>query len=270
MKLGLSCMQTIYQSGNKLALAVTLEDNIGVKKSGRVYIDDFCVLHNIPLEKCKNINDEIIIQFISEQNLDWLFIIGWSQIAHSELLKLPKLGVLGIHPTLLPIGRGRAAIPWAILKGLDETGVTLFKLDNGVDTGPIVLQQKIPLSDSTTATELYKLVNRAHIDLIKIAMPLITLNNVTMTIQDEKKASVWGERTPEDGIIDLQESIYNVERLIRSLTKPYPGAYIKSNGKKVIIWKAQIKLHQPQENEKYIRFKDGWLILLKYEEIQNI
>ena len=70
-----------------------------------------------------------------------------------------------MHPTLLPVGRGRAAVPWAILKGLDRTGVTLFKLDEGVDTGDIIGQEMIALSETVTATELYERVNQAHISL---------------------------------------------------------------------------------------------------------
>ena len=71
-----------------------------------------------------------------------------------------------MHPSLLPEGRD-ASIPWAILKNLNKTGVTIFKMDSGIDTGPIVDQIEIPLNDKTTATELYKKVNDAHCHLIK-------------------------------------------------------------------------------------------------------
>src|SRR5690606_1468973 len=95
----------------------------------------------------------------------------WSQIGKEELLSVPRLGVLGMHPTLLPVGRGRAAIPWAILKNLESSGVTMFKLDQGVDTGDILEQVEIPLPEHVDASWLYDAVDSAHISLIKKAWP---------------------------------------------------------------------------------------------------
>ena len=100
-------------------------------------------------------------------------IIGWSQIARDAVLAAPRLGVLGMHPTLLPVGRGRAAIPWAILKGLEKTGVSLFKLDAGVDTGPIGGQISLDVAAEETATSLYERVNAAHCGLIARCWPAL-------------------------------------------------------------------------------------------------
>ena len=137
-------MEAIYDVGGKLELSITLHDDKARAKSGRVYIDKFCYAKKIPLLKINNINDAEAVEYVKQ--LDWLFIIGWSQIAGKIILGTPTFGVLGMHPTLLPVGRGRASIPWAILHQLSETGVTLIKLDEGVDTGPIVAQFIIPLS----------------------------------------------------------------------------------------------------------------------------
>src|SRR6266496_1733341 len=137
VQLGLACMEEIYAAGGCLDLAITLRDELAQTKSGRIYLDKFCEERRIDLVKIKHVNDSQSIGAIKEKGLDWLFIIGWSQIAGPLVLDAPKRGVLGIHPTLLPAGRGRAPIPWAILKGLKQTGVTLFKLDAGIDTGPI-------------------------------------------------------------------------------------------------------------------------------------
>ena len=131
-------MEAIYEIGGELDLVITLEDSQAADKSGRVYLDKFCKTKNIHLFKSSHINNEVCEKIIKEYKIDWLFIIGWSQIAKPHILNAPVNGTLGIHPTLLPQGRGRAPIPWAIIKGLRETGVTLFKLDEGVDTGDIV------------------------------------------------------------------------------------------------------------------------------------
>lgn len=122
VQLGYSCMEAIYEVGGKLDLAISLLDNQAKSKSGRIYLDSFCNSKGIPLLKASHVNNPEVIQSIKDAQLDWLFIIGWSQIASQEVLEAPKRGVLGMHPTLLPTGRGRAAIPWAILKGLSKIG----------------------------------------------------------------------------------------------------------------------------------------------------
>jgi len=265
VQLGKSCIDAIYQVGGKLDLIITLTDSQATEKSGRVYLDEFCEKNNVPLLKSTHINNSDCIEAIREYELDWLFIIGWSQIANSEVLAAPKKGVLGIHPTLLPIGRGRAAIPWAILKGLDQTGVTLFKLDEGVDTGEIVDQLVIPLSNEMTASTLYELVNKAHINLIEKVFPLLQKNEVNLTIQNNSLATEWPGRGPSDGEINLNGSVRDAERLIRAVTKPYPGAFLIEGDKKYVIWSAKILEANNESSEKRISFFDGELVLVDYK-----
>ena len=264
VQLGLSCMEALYQSGVKLDLAITLPDKTDKKKSGRVYIDSFCKKHKIPILKNSHISNPEVIKFISQNNIDWLFIIGWSQIASEDLLNSTKKGVLGIHPSLLPEGRGRASIPWAILKNLNKTGVTMLKMDSGVDTGPIVGQIEIQLNNKTTATKLYQKVNFAHSQLIKKMILTILNGQLKLIPQDDAKATTWPARKPEDGEINLQGSVYEAEKLVRATTHPYPGAFYYKNGIKNIIWSAKIiedsDLNIKKNNE--LKFKDGTLLIL--------
>lgn len=261
VQLGLSCMQAIYQSGGALSLAMTLPDDRALAKSGRVFLDDFCAEYQIPLIKSPHVNNAAVIEAIRAAAIDWLFIIGWSQIAGPELLAAPKQGVLGMHPTLLPQGRGRAAIPWAILKKLDKTGVTLFKLDQGVDTGPIAAQQIIPLAADETATTLYARVDQAHVQIMKDFIPKLLAHQITLLPQDETLATEWPGRRPEDGQIDPTGSVWEAERLVRAVTRPYPGAFYFEDGKKVVVWQATVSETQPLEG-KFLKFTDGFLRLL--------
>tara|TARA_Y100000588_G_scaffold188919_1_gene202882 strand:+ start:13845 stop:14672 length:828 start_codon:yes stop_codon:yes gene_type:complete len=258
VELGLSCMEAIYAINGKLDLAITLLDSQAKQKSGRVYLDRFCSSNSIPLVKSDHINNREIIDAVNKHNIDWLFIIGWSQIASQELLDAPNKGAIGIHPTLLPVGRGRAAIPWAILKGLDKTGVTMFKLDEGVDTGPILDQVEIPLYSDSTATSLYEEVNSAHIDLIKQAFPLLAKEKLALKVQDSSKATEWPGRKPDDGLIKLEASVHEAERMVRALASPYPGAFSFVDGKKIIIDKAEI-VEVKDEETLYLQFFDGLL-----------
>lgn len=263
VQLGLSCMEAIYEVGGRLDLALTLPDDIAVHKSGRVYLDPFCSRHVIPLIKIRHLNSPKAVSILQAADLDWLFIIGWSQIASSEILAIPHQGVLGMHPTLLPIGRGRASIPWAILLNLAETGVTLFRLEVSVDTGPIAKQIRVPMSHTTTATELYDKVALAHALLMRDVFPKLEDGSVVMVPQDETQATTWPERRPEDGQIDLNGSVWSAERLVRATTKPYPGAFFTDRGSKTIVWSAGVRLAQPQGH--FLTFRDGFLELLEIE-----
>lgn len=253
VQIGLSCIEAIVSDGGKFDLFLTLHDNKAKKKSGRVYLDEIATATGTPLHKLNHINDPDVAAILRQYEIDWLFIIGWSQIASSDLIKVPGKGIIGAHPTLLPIGRGRAAIPWAIIKGLDKTGVTFFKMDEGVDTGPILDQYEIPLSFNETATALYSKVNEAHVKLIRQIWPKLLADSIKGQIQDEREASYWEGRTPADGELFFDMSIDQVDRLVRATTSPYPGAYIIDDGKKCIIWSGQ----KGEHSGKVFDFADG-------------
>lgn len=260
VQLGLSCIEQIYNLGGKLDLLITLKDDKATRKSGRVYLDEIAEKHGIPLLKISNINEPEVVSSLKRYEIDWLFIIGWSQIARKEVLDAPTKGCIGMHPTLLPEGRGRAAVPWAIIKGLTKTGVTMFKLDEGVDTGDIIGQEEIELDNNTTATELYKKVIDAHMKLIVRYWNDIMNDTIVFTEQDEAKATVWPERKPEDGEIHASMTMEEADRLVRAVTHPYPGAFFKDGDKCIRIWSAGI-----DKNKGTIRLSDGYLTPIDYE-----
>lgn len=238
VRLGLVCVEEIYRIGGRLELLVTLPDDVARAKSGRITLDAVAEEHGVPLLKVRNINDPDALAGVEAANLDWLFIIGWSQIARQELLSLPRSGVLGIHPTLLPRGRGRASIPWAILKDLQTTGVTMFKLDEGTDTGPVVGQEEVTISARETATTLYDKIVDAHLQLINRTWPDFVHDKVHLTPQDDSVASTWDGRTPDDGRIDPKNmTLTQVDRLVRATSRPYPGAFVDlPHGLRLRIW----------------------------------
>lgn len=265
VQLGLSCMKAIYEVGGRLDLVITLEDDMARGKSGRIYADDFCRDHGIDLVKVRNINKPEALEAIHARGIDWLFIIGWSQIARREVLEAPKRGVLGMHPTLLPVGRGRAAIPWAILQGLDQTGVTMFKLDEGVDTGPIVAQHVIPLAPDIDATRLYAEVDEAHALLMRDAFPRLQADRIELQAQDESRASEWPGRNREDGLIDENGSVHDAERLVRAVTRPYPGAFVRRGERELIVWRARVAEAGSGSDGLRLHFPDGDLLCLDHE-----
>lgn len=266
VQLGLSCMEAIYEAGGGLDLAITLQDDMARAKSGRVYLDEFCCQHGVDLVKIRNINHAQAISAVLDRHIDWLFIVGWSQIARAEILNAPRRGVLGMHPTLLPVGRGRAAIPWAILKQLEKTGVTLFQLDEGVDTGPVLALREIPLTPSTDAGQLYNAVSAAHADLMRSVFPALVTDQIAPSPQIDDGASEWPGRTPEDGAIDRDGSVHEAERLVRATTRPYPGAFVEIDGQRITIWRAEIMTVDATTEDHVLTFSDGRLRCIEWEE----
>jgi len=268
VELGFSCMRTIYEIGGELNLAVSLLDDMAPGKSGRVYLDDFCGQHEIPLVKTKHVNDTAVLDTIAEHEIDWLFIVGWSQIAGAAVLDAPTKGCIGIHPTLLPKGRGRAPIPWAIIKGLDETGVTMFVLDEGVDTGPIIAQERLSMSADETATSLYPRISAAHDDLMKNNWDKLVNEQVVPLPQDHSAATEWPGRRPEDGRIHADMSVVEVDRLVRGVTRPYPGAFVERDNKILRVWAGGPASSETVTNDtgsQAIQLKDGIYVANEWE-----
>ena len=138
--------------------------------------------------------------------------------------------------------------------------MTLFKLDEGVDTGPVLAQLEIPLTENTDAEMLYQMVNRVHIKLIIDVYPKVVTNTVLLREQDHSAATMWPARTPDDGQIDLAGSVNDAERMVRAVTKPYPGAfYFDDKGRKLIVWSA--KITNGPTNGRTLSFSDGYLEL---------
>jgi methionyl-tRNA formyltransferase len=238
VQLGLHCLEAVHRHGGRFELVITLPDDNAPNKSGRVHLDEFCARTATPLLKARNINDPWVIEQIRAMYLDWLLIIGWSQIARRPVLEAARLGTLGMHPTLLPLGRGRAAIPWAILKQLPETGVTLFKLDEGVDSGPIAAQTRIAIAPDEDAGSLYQKVSDAHGELLVGVWPALMAGEVAFREQDHSQATLWPGRKPEDGDLGRMATVAEAERLVRAVARPYPGAFVDSNAGRVRVWRA--------------------------------
>jgi methionyl-tRNA formyltransferase len=267
VQIGKSCIETIIEAGGRFDLLLSLNDHKSKNKSGRIYLDGIAAETQTPLYKLNHINDQDVADVLKEYEIDWLFIIGWSQIASPQLLNVPTMGVIGAHPTLLPEGRGRAAVPWAIIKGLKKTGVTFFKMDEGVDTGPILGQFEILISPSETATTLYDRVNKAHVDLIKQIWPKLIDGSLVGIKQDESLATYWDGRTPSDGELKNTMSVKDVEILVRATTRPYPGAYKVIDEKtKLIVWSGALST---QENSIPLQFFDGVYYAIDYEFLKN-
>ncbi|MBT6053553.1 MAG: methionyl-tRNA formyltransferase [Candidatus Scalindua sp.] len=186
----------------------------------------------------EKIKDEA--RHIEKKRPDIIFVFGLSQIIPISILKTPTIGCLGSHPALLPQNRGRHPIIWALANGLTKSGVTLFWLNEGVDSGDIWAQKAFDISVEDNASTIYNKVSNLSINLLNEKIPEIEKGIVTRIQQEHSKANYWRKRTSRDGEIDWRMSSKRINDLVRALTMPYIGAHCNFKGKEIIIWKAKI------------------------------
>ncbi len=164
-------------------------------------------------------------QFLSSRiRADLGILAAFGKIIPQEIIDLFPKGILVIHPSLLPKYRGASPVPAAILKGDKETGVTIFKMDNLMDHGPIITQfrEKIK-ADDTTESLLLRLFNKTSVSLLTILKPYIE-DKIIPTVQNHKKATFCSLLKKEDGQIDWRWPAPKIDRLIRAMI-PWPGAW---------------------------------------------
>ncbi len=180
-----------------------------------------------------------------------LFAVGLSQLLPLETLDLPSLfagkfqrhgpshGCIGMHPTLLPIGRGRAPIPWTILRGIRSSGVTAFRLEADADAGNIVASEPFAGEETDTAATLFEKVAATHKTLGTRLAAAIARNELSDRVQDTTQATVWERRTPSDSWLDFYGTTASLLRQIRACQAPYPLAFFAVGDCVVQVLKAE-------------------------------
>ncbi|MCG7848055.1 MAG: methionyl-tRNA formyltransferase, partial [ANME-2 cluster archaeon] len=166
-----------------------------------------------------------------------------------EIFDIPEFRTINIHPSYLPVYRGQHVVNWAIINGENETGVTIHYIDEGIDTGDIIIQKKVPISYEDTAKTLHdKIYSEACELVIDVIHSIASGKQIISKKQDDKKATYFHPRVPEDGRIDWNKSGLEIYNLIRGLAKPWPGAYGYIKGKKIIIWSAIFEVSVSYKN----------------------
>ena len=173
---------------------------------------------------------------------DLVVMCGWRQIIPKSIIDLPNEGIVGFHPTLLPIGRGPAPLINSILNGFKESGLTMFYVNDGLDDGDIIGQEKFNIDNSDHAEDVYNKTIESGKKLIIKYLPLIAKGNAPRIPQDHSKATFFEKPSLKNNKIDLvNESLDKIDRKIKALSKPYKGAYIEQDNKRLILWKSEFK-----------------------------
>ena len=186
----------------------------------------------------ENINADI--SEIKKQKPDLILLSDFGQILNKEVLDLPRLGAMNLHPSLLPKYRGASPIASAILGGEKETGVSLMMMAPKIDQGPLLAQIKIDVDDDDDSLSLEKRLAVAAVKLLFHTLPRIIKNSLKSMAQEEKDATSTHKFKKEDGLISWEKTPEEIDRQIRALY-PWPGSYTNIDQKRLIIHKAHLE-----------------------------
>ncbi len=207
-------------------------------------INKIAVRNNIPCYYIDSSEHEKItndyFELINKLKPDLILILGWYYFVPKKIRDIAPHGAWGIHASLLPSYAGGAPLVWAMINGEKETGVTLFKLDDGIDDGDIIAQNKIVIEFHDTIKEVY---DKVILDSKKILLnAIINIDNIKFKKQNKDQLTIYPQRKPDDGEIDFERSSMEIYNFIRAQSFPYPGAFFRTvDGKKIIIEKAKIQ-----------------------------
>jgi len=237
-----ACLAALCEMGHLPGLAVGYGEGFH-GASAAADLEPLARKFGFPLLRVSNTNDPAVVHQIGALQPRLMYVIGWSQLIHKPLLDLPTYGCVGIHPTKLPEGRGRAPIPWTILKGLDQTASTMFFLTEGVDDGDVIGQIELVVEAREDAGALYDKHRAAHVELVRRHHEALVTGAADALPQEHRLATYWPRRRPEDGRIDWARPVDEVDRLVRALTHPFPGAFTEVDGQRAVIWRAEPAAH---------------------------
>jgi methionyl-tRNA formyltransferase len=205
----------------------------------------------IPFFHQKNINAVELCEALRKMQPDLIVCVHLKKILTRDIYLIPKNGSINVHPSLLPKYKGLSPEHQALIHGDTETGVTIHFIDEGVDTGDIIIQEKIPLPKDTNIFQLQMKILSVYKHLVPEAIRLIVGKKINAQKQDSSHTSWFGRLKDSDREINLKRSKFDVYNLIRAVSKPFKGAYHD----RTIIW-ASFMPDPETENEIMKRYQN--------------
>ncbi len=234
-------LKALHDEGHQIALVVTQPDR--PKGRGREVapppVKVYAEHHKIPVLQPEKVRDAQFIADIKTLQPDVIVVVAYGQILPKELLAVPRFGGLNLHTSLLPKYRGAAPVQWAILKGEKETGVSIFRLEETLDTGPIYAQEKVTIKEyDNTQTLLDKLFREGARLMVKVVAQL-EKGTISAINQDGRLATFAPKITKEMGEINWRNSADEIHNQVRGLI-PWPGAHTYVHKKTLKIWDTRL------------------------------
>lgn len=241
-------LEALVEAGHDVVLAVTQPD----KPKGRgkemqfTPVKECAMKHGIPVFQPRKVREPECIEELRKYNADVMVVVAFGQILPKEILEMTPYGCINVHASLLPKYRGAAPIQWAIIDGEEITGVTTMQMDEGLDTGDMLLKTEIPIEVKETGGSLFDKLAEAGAKLCVETLDGLVAKTIVPEKQGETPTAYAKQIKKELGDIDWTKKGIEIERLIRGLT-PWPSAYSNWNGKVMKIWDAEISEGNTEE-----------------------
>lgn len=238
-------LEKIIEAGHEVVLVVSQPDKpVGRSKELKPTPVKECALaHGIEVYQPQRIRAAESVAYLKQFEVDAIVVEAFGQIVSQEILDMPKYCCVNIHTSLLPKYRGAAPIQPAILNGDMITGVTTMRMDIGVDTGDIIMQQEVIIREEETTGTLFDRLAKAGAKLVVKTLAALEDGTATFTKQDERLVSHTSKISKEMGSIDWSKDAVEIERLIRGMN-PWPSAYTKLDDKNLKVWKGKVIAEQ--------------------------
>ena len=187
-------------------------------------VKQLAVKLNIPVQQPERLKDPVAFERLAQWEPDMIIVAAFGQILRQNILDMPPLGCVNVHASLLPRWRGAAPIQAAILNGDEQTGVTIMKMDAGIDTGPILKQKAILIDRSDTGESLSEKLSVLGGKLLIDTLPEYLNGSIVPLPQGEMGSSYAPQLTKENGLIDFSQPAEEIERKVRAYF-PWPGTF---------------------------------------------
>ncbi|HKS26290.1 MAG TPA: methionyl-tRNA formyltransferase [Pyrinomonadaceae bacterium] len=199
-------------------------------------VKEFALENGLRVHQPAKIRTEEALAEFSSYEADAAVVVAYGRILPATFLKAPRRGCINVHFSLLPFYRGAAPVNWAIVRGETLTGATTMQMDEGLDTGAILLQREEKIFETETAPELMTRLSEVGAELL--SETLHRLNVLEPRAQDEEKATFAPMLKREDGLIDWALDAAQIERRVRGF-QPWPNAFTSLHSRRLVIWRAQ-------------------------------
>ena len=269
-------LEALIEAGHEVVLAVTQPD----KPKGRgkemqfTPIKECALKHGIPVYQPRKVREPECVEELRKYEADIMVVIAFGQILPKEILEMTPYGCVNVHASLLPKYRGAAPIQWSIIDGETVTGVTTMQMDEGLDTGDMLLKTEVPIEKDETGGSLHDKLEVSGAALCVETLKALEEKTLIPEKQGESPTAYARMLDKHLGNIDWNESAEKIERLIRGLT-PWPSAYTTWNGKQMKIWRAEVEqasgdempgtIVKVEKEAFFVQTKEGMLKVLELQ-----
>jgi len=235
-------MEALLKAGHEIVLAVTQPDKPKGRGKAMQFppVKEAALAHGIEVFQPRRVREPECVEYLRTFQADIIVVVAFGQILPREILIMPPCGCVNVHASLLPKYRGAAPIQWAVINGDPVSGVTTMRMDEGLDTGDMILREEVVLEPKETGGSLFDKLSAVGADLCVRTLSVIADGSAVYTPQDHEAATKVGMISKQFGRMDWTLPARRLECLIRGLN-PWPSAYTKWNDKTLKIWDADVR-----------------------------